>query len=160
MEEATMKSYKDLVNDCLDAVHEIFPWDLAEEMQAGNHPLLIDIREPYEYEAMHIKDSINVPRGILESACDYGYEETVPELAAARDSDVVVICRSGYRSVLAAYTMQLMGYTNVRSLKTGLRGWNDDERPLLDNRGLQVELEDADHYFRSNVRSEQFKPEL
>ena len=67
-----MKSFKDLVNDCLDAVHEIFPWDLAEELQAGNHPLLIDIREPYEYEAMHIKNSLNVPRGILESACDYG----------------------------------------------------------------------------------------
>lgn len=153
-----MKSFKDLVNDCLDAVHEIFPWDLAEELQAGNHPLLIDIREPYEYEAMHIKNSLNVPRGILESACDYGYEETVPELVASRDSDVVVICRSGNRSVLAAYTMQLMGYTNVRSLKTGLRGWNDDERPLINDHGLQVELEDADHYFHSNLRPEQFKP--
>jgi len=154
-----MKSYKELVNECLDGVHEIFPWDLAEELQAGNHPLLIDLREPYEYEVMHIKNSINVPRGILESACDYGYEETVPELAAARNDDVVLLCRSGYRSVLAAYTMQLMGYTNVRSLKLGLRGWNDDDRPLINNHGLPIDVEDADHYFRSTLRPDQYKPD-
>lgn len=153
-----MKTYIDLVNDCLDDVHELFPWDLIEELEAGNELLLIDIREPYEYEAMRIDSSINVPRGILESACDWGYEETVPELANARDKDVVLICRSGYRSVLAAHTMEKMGYMNVRSLKTGLRGWNDDERPLVDRNGNQVDINEADDYFKSNVRADQLKP--
>ena len=109
-----MKTYNDLVKDCLADVHELFPWDLAEEIQAGNNPLLIDIREPYEYEAMHIEDSINVPRGILEAACEWDYEETVPELVKAREADVVIVCRSGNRSVLAAHTMEKL-------LSSGLR---------------------------------------
>lgn len=153
-----MKTYIDLVNDCLDDVHELFPWDLVEELEAGNEVLLVDIREPYEYEAMHIDGSINVPRGILESACDWGYEETVPALAQSRESDVILICRSGYRSVLAAHTMEKMGYMNVRSLKTGLRGWNDDERPLVDRNGNPVDIVEADDYFKSNVRADQIKP--
>lgn len=153
-----MKTYSDLVNDCLDDVHELFPWDLFDEIEAGNNPLLIDIREPYEYQAMHIETSINVPRGILESACDWGYEETVPELANAREKDVVLICRSGYRSILAAHTMEKMGYMNVRSLKTGLRGWHDDERPLVDSNDNTVEFEEADEYFKPNVRPDQIKP--
>ena len=72
--------------------------------------LLLDIREPYEFDAMHIKDAINVPRGVLETACDYDYEETVPELVEAREREIILICRSGKRSVLAADVMQQMGY--------------------------------------------------
>ena len=45
-----------------------------------------------------------------------------PDLILLDIRDIVLICRSGYRSVLAAFTMQLMGYLNVHSLKTGLRG--------------------------------------
>lgn len=63
---------------------------------------------------------------------DYGYGETVPELVEARDRRVLVICRSGNRSILAAHTPGQMGFGNVVSLRTGLRGWNDDERPLYD----------------------------
>ena len=153
-----MKTYNDLVNECLADVHELFPWDLAEEMQAGNNPLLVDIREPYEYQVMHIENSINVPRGILESACDWDYEETIPELARTRNNDVVIICRSGYRSVLAAHTMGKMGYMKVRSLKTGLRGWNDDEQPLINNDGVKISVDDADQYFLPDVKPEQLKP--
>lgn len=153
-----MKTYTDLVRDCLEDVHELFPWDLAEEMEAGNHPLLIDIREPYEFEAMHIEGSLNVPRGILEAACEYDYEETVPQLVAARDSNVIVICRSGNRSVLAAHTMELMGFMQVRSLKTGLRGWNDDEQPLVDKQGNRVDIDHADEYFKPAVKPEQLRP--
>ena len=58
---------------------------------------------------MHIKDSINVPRGILETACEYNFEETVPELVKARDKEIILVCRSGNRSVFAAEVMQQMG---------------------------------------------------
>jgi len=47
-------------------------------------------------------------RGILETACEYGYEETVPELAQARERAVVIVCRSGNRSALVAWVMQEM----------------------------------------------------
>jgi len=152
-----MKTYVQLVNDLLPDINEIFPWDLTEKLNVSEPLLLLDIREPYEFDAMKIKDSINVPRGILESACEYNYEETVPELVEARDKPVVVICRSGNRSVLAAYIMQLMGYKNVCSLKTGLRGWNDYEQPLVDKNDSPVNIEQADDYFAPNLRDDQLR---
>jgi rhodanese-related sulfurtransferase len=120
--------------------------------------MLIDVREPYEFEALHIKGSINVPRGILESSCDYGYDETVPELARAREKDIVVICRSGNRSVLAAHTMQLMGYQSVKSLKTGVKGWNDYELPLQNIHGQIVDIDEADSMLQAHVREDQKRP--
>jgi rhodanese-related sulfurtransferase len=153
-----MKTYKDLVNECLPHIKELFPWDLEEKLQAGEKPLILDIREPYEFDAMHIKGAINVPRGILESACDYDYEETEPRLADGRDEDIVVVCRSGNRSALAACVMQQMGFNRVTSLKTGLRGWNDYELPLHDNNGKVVDIDAADEYFTPKLKPSQHKP--
>ena len=152
-----MKSFTDLINDCLSEVKELFPWDLSEKLEAGERPMLLDIREPYEFDAMRIEDSVCVPRGILETACDWGYEETVPELVQARDKEIIIICRSGNRSIVAAHVMQLMGYQDVLSLKTGLRGWNDFEQPLVNEQGA-VDIDNADEYFMSLVKSHQLKP--
>ena len=151
----TVKSFEELVNDCLDEVEELFPWDLEELLQNDAGILILDIREPYEFDAMHIRNSINVPRGVLESACEYDYEETVPELVEARERDIVVICRSGKRSVLAADVMQKMGYSRVRSLKTGLRGWSDYEQEMVDADGQPVDEDTAIEYFTPRLRPEQ-----
>ncbi len=152
------KNFNDLVAELVPHISEIFPWDLVEEQEAGSDLLLLDVRCPLEYQEMHIQGALNVPRGILETACDYGYEHTVPELVEARNRRVVVICRSGNRSVLAAHTMQLLGYENVVSLKTGLRGWNDSEYSLVNFAGRQVEVERADEYFLVKLRPEQVGP--
>ncbi len=149
------KRFQDFIAECLPRVTELFPWDAVERLEQNPDILLLDVREPYEYEAMHIEGSLNVPRGILETACEYGYEETVPELVEARDREIIVVCRSGNRSVLAAHTMKLMGYRQVASLKTGLRGWNDFEQPLVDREGRPVPVEEADRYFTPQVRPEQ-----
>ncbi len=153
-----IKTYTQLVAECGKEIEELFPWDLSEELAEGKDLMLLDIREPYEYEAMHIQDSMNVPRGVLEAACDWDYEETIPELVEARERDIVVICRSGLRSVLAAHCMQMMGYERVRSLKTGLRGWNDYEQPMIDAQGKRVDMDEADEYFSPVVRPEQINP--
>lgn len=152
-----MKTFTQLVDAARINVKELFPWDLAERMN-DRDLLLVDIREPYEYDAMHIKDSLNVPRGILETACEYDFEETVPELVEARDKSVVLICRSGNRSIFAADVLQQMGYQTVYSLKTGLRGWNEFEQPLVDKDNYPVSLDDADDYFTAKVRADQRRP--
>jgi rhodanese-related sulfurtransferase len=153
-----MKQFLQLVGDCMTDVSELMPWDLEERMSHNPELLVLDVREPYEFDAMHIADSMNVPRGILESACEWDYEETEPELVKARDREVVVVCRSGYRSVLAAHAMQLLGYRNVASLKTGLRGWKDYEQPLIDQDGNDVDLDLADEYFTPKLRDDQLRP--
>ena len=153
-----MKTYQQIIDECLNSVGEIFPWDLQEKLETSDELILLDIREPYEFETMRIENSINVPRGILEQSCEWDYEETLPDLVNAREQEIVLICRSGNRSVLAAYTMQQMGYQNVVSLKTGLKGWNDYEQPLVNDLNKPVDIDDADEYFTSKVRPEQERP--
>jgi rhodanese-related sulfurtransferase len=152
-------TFKDIIADTLPHVRELFPWDVVERQEAGEEFLLLDVRCPSEFQVMHIDDSLNVPRGILENACDYGYEETEPELVEARERPIVVMCRSGNRSVLSAYTMQLLGFEDVYSLKTGLRGWNDYELPLVFSNGNPVPLETADKYFNPELSPEQLGPQ-
>lgn len=153
-----MKNFLGLISECLGNVKEIMPWDLEERMAENPELMVVDVREPYEYDAMHIEGSIAAPRGILESACEWDYEETIPELVKAREREIVVVCRSGYRSVLAAFSMHLLGFGNVASLKTGLRGWNDYEQLLVNEAGDPVDIEVADDYFTPKLRDDQLSP--
>lgn len=152
------KTFDDLIADIAPHVQELFPWDVLDEMESNPDIVLLDVRCPIEFQNMHIEDSINVPRGVLETACDWGYEQTLPELVEARNKKVVVICRSGKRSVLAAHTLQLLGFTNVASMKTGLRGWNDSEQALVNPAGRIISLEEGDNYFLERVSPEQLGP--
>jgi len=157
-----MKKYSDLVADALTRVKEVMPWDLAKrlEAEADSAPVLLDIREPAEFEALHIPGSLNVPRGVLEQSCEWDYDETVPMLAERRDLEVVVVCRSGYRSALAADVMQQMGFSNVISLKLGVRGWNDAELPLESGEGKAIDADTGDELLAPRVRPEQRKPKV
>ena len=151
-----MKTLNNLIEDCIAGISEILPWDLEEKLEQ-NPPIMIDIREPYEFDLLHIKGAINAPRGILETACEYNYDETIPLLADARNKEVVVICRSGIRSVLAVYVMQQMGYNKVSSLKTGMKGWNDYEQPVVDNNEQIVDVDDADEMLNPALRPDQIQ---
>jgi rhodanese-related sulfurtransferase len=154
-----MPRYDDLVAEALTRVKEIMPWDLSRLLAAGNKPLLLDVREPAEFEMLRIPGSINVPRGVLEQSCEWDYDETLPLLAAGREQEIVVICRSGKRSVLAADMLLRMGYSNVVSLKTGVRGWNDYEQPLEEAAGNLLDADSADELLAPRLRPEQRKPE-
>lgn len=155
---ARMTSYAALLADALTRVGEIMPWDLSGLLAQPTPPLVLDVREPAEFAQAHVPGSINVPRGLLEAACDWGYDDTVPELAAATGRAVVVVCRSGNRSVLAADLMQALGYRDVVSLKTGVRGWNDFEQPLVDGDGRPVDADSAESMLATRVRPDQVRP--
>lgn len=153
-----MKRYADLLAAARLRVQEWMPWDLASRLAGANAPMVLDVREPAEFAQVHIPGSINIPRGVLEAACDWDYEDTVPSVARARDSLIVVVCRSGNRSLLAADVMQSMGYAQVLSLKTGVRGWNDFEQPLVDAAGKVVDADAAQALLTSLVRPDQRRP--
>jgi rhodanese-related sulfurtransferase len=150
-----MKKFNELVAESAKNITEIFPWDLEERLNENPSLLLLDIREPYEFEAMHIKNSLNVPRGVLETACEWDYEETVAQLVESRDKEIIVACRSGNRSVFVCEVMQQLGYKNVVSLKTGLRGWSDYEQALFDIDENEVDEDTAIDYFTANIRPDQ-----
>lgn len=152
------KSFAQLVAAALPEIRELMPWDVDALCQAQPDTLIVDIREPEEFAAGHMRGALAVPRGILESACDWGYSDTVPALASARAHPVVLVCRSGNRTALAALTLQQMGFAQVYSMKTGVRGWNDYELPLFDANGQQVDIDLADAQLSPALRPEQLAP--
>lgn len=146
-----MDGYQRLVVKALGSVDEVLPWDLEEEIEQNPKLIVLDIRELDEFEMMHIKDSLHVPRGVLEGACVWNYDDTVPVLAQARDQNIVVVCRSGNRSALAALTMQQMGFEQVRSLKLGIKGWNDNDLEMVNNQRDIVDIDQIDEWLNRAV---------
>ncbi len=153
-----MKTFTQLIDDILPSIKEVYPWDLEEMLKEDSNLLLIDTREQDEFDFAHIQNSLLAPRGILESCCDWNYAETIPKLVQARQLPVVIICRSGNRSALAAYTMQLMGYEDIYSLKTGIKGWNDSDLALYDKTGERVDPDLAEDFFNPPVSEQQLEP--
>jgi rhodanese-related sulfurtransferase len=150
--------YDELVNEALARVQEIMPWDLSRALAASQPCLLVDVREPAEFTKLHIPGAINVPRGVLEQSCEWDYDETVPQLARDKGQRIVLICRSGKRSVLAADSLGRMGFSDVVSLRTGVRGWNDYEQPLVNASGEALNADAADVLLEPAVTAEQRYP--
>ena len=151
-------TFANLVAAALPHIRELMPWDVDAMRKATPDLLIVDIREPDEYAAGHIQGSLLVPRGILETSCDWGYSDTRPALAQARTQPVVLVCRSGNRTALAALTLQQMGYEQVFSMKTGVRGWNDYELPLVNLQGEQVDIDLAEEILSPPVLPIQMAP--
>ncbi len=149
------KTFNDLISDALNDINEILPWDLEEYLEKTPDALLLDIREPEEFAGAHLENSIHAPRGILEQSCEWDYAETIPELVNARERPVIVICRSGNRSVLAALTMKMLGYKNLTSLKLGIKGCNDSDITLYNGAGEEADPDWADEFFNPPVRDDQ-----
>lgn len=150
--------YADLLEQARRQVAELMPWDLEQRLIGSDPPLLLDVREPAEFAQLRLAGSINVPRGVLEAACEWDQDVTEPVLVRGRARDIVVLCRSGQRSLLAAVTLQTLGFTRVSSLRTGVRGWNDAELPLLDEHGQPVDVDHAETLLTARVRPEQRRP--
>src|SRR5919108_316475 len=119
MAEAKTKS--ELLKTARARVPEVTPGELAKELQ-GRRPVVLDVREKDETDQGILPGSKLVPRGYLELRI----EEAVPD----RDSDVVLYCAGGTRSLLAGRTLQDMGYRKVRSLAGGYGAWKDAGLPV------------------------------
>ena len=110
-----MKSAHDLVLAAKARIHEV---SLAEAEQAiQDAQVLIDVREADEYAAGHIPGAVHMSRGLLEFRLS-----GAPELAA-RDTMIVLYCKTSGRAALAAATLQDMGYLKVKSIAGGFDAW-------------------------------------
>ena len=154
----TRKTYRQLAAEAAARIVEIMPWDVPGFLAGNPGALLLDIRERGEFESARIAGALNVPRGILESAAEWDYAETEPALVQARDKPVVIICRSGNRSALAAEVLREMGFGNVRSVKLGIKGWNDADMPVIDGSGGEIDGDDAVELVEPTPRPDQTDP--
>ncbi len=110
-----------LVNDAKSRVAEITPEETLAKMEGENRPLLVDVREESEWERGHIRGAVYLGKGIIER----DIENLVDDL----NQEIILYCGGGYRSALAADSLQKMGFSNVASLAEGWRGWNDRGLP-------------------------------
>lgn len=94
---------------------------VRQRMDDGEAMVLVDVREPDEWDRGHLPGAVAMPRGVLER----DVEAAVPDL----DAPLVLYCGGGYRSALAAQSLGRMGYTNVQSMDGGWRAWTEAGYP-------------------------------
>lgn len=124
------KTLSDFVREARERVEELSADDLQEALEEGADLLLLDIREPYEFEKAHIPGSVLIPRGLLEGAADPNNPHRIEALHTARWRVIVIVCDSGGRSAMAADILQQMGFENVRCLVGGLQLWEAEDYEL------------------------------
>ncbi len=94
---------------------------VRQRMDDGEAMVLVDVREPDEWDRGRLPGAVAMPRGVLER----DVEAAVPDL----DAPLVLYCGGGYRSALAAQSLGRMGYTNVQSMDGGWRAWTEAGYP-------------------------------
>ncbi len=115
-----MASFRDLLRDTKSRIREIDTAEAAAEIDAPG-TVVLDVREPDEYEQGALPGAVHIPRGHLESQV----EARVPDHTV----HVVVYCAGGTRSAFAADTMAQLGYSDVVSVIGGFNKWKDEGRP-------------------------------
>jgi len=94
---------------------EISPQAFAQLRQQPNAPLLLDVREPWEYQSAHLPESLLMPMGEVASRA---HQELDP------DAPIVVLCHHGARSLRVTMWLRNQGFDHVQSLAGGIDGWS------------------------------------
>ena len=117
----------------IQTIEEIEPFEAAEEINGGD-VVLIDTREPHEYQEAHLENGKLVPPGLIGD-----------EIAAAapdKSARTILYCRSGNRSAIAAAQLQELGYDNVASMAGGILAWQEQGLPVIAASGMTPEQRD------------------
>jgi molybdopterin/thiamine biosynthesis adenylyltransferase/rhodanese-related sulfurtransferase len=115
-----MASFRDLLAQTKAQIREV-DTTTAEEQIGRPDTVVLDVREPDEYDQGALPGAVHIPRGHLESQV----ENRLPD----HDAPVVVYCAGGVRSAFAARTLQDLGYSDVVSMAGGFGRWKDEGRP-------------------------------
>lgn len=97
------------------------PAELVAHLHAGHEPVLLDVREPWEWEVCRLPGAILIPMRELPAR--------FAELN--RDAETVVICHHGVRSYHAARYLETQGFGNVVNLSGGVAAWADEVDPAM-----------------------------
>jgi len=101
---------------------EITAQQLHTQLSNGNtKPLLLDVREEWEFEHCHIEDSVLIPMGNIA----HQYQELDAQ------QETVVICHHGIRSRRVAYFLDQQNFTNVINLTGGVEAWAQSVEPSM-----------------------------
>src|SRR6478752_60981 len=113
-----MATFRDLLARTKAQITEVDTAEAERRIAAGD--LVLDVREPDEYEEGAIPGAVHIPRGHLESQVEGRLlDKTKP---------VVIYCAGGVRSAFAAETLNELGYADVVSMAGGFGRWKDEGR--------------------------------
>ena len=101
---------------------EISVKDFAALRATENAPLLLDCREPVEYEMARLEGSVLMPMGDIPSRAN---QELDP------DQHIVVLCHHGQRSLNVALWLRQQGFENAQSLAGGIEEWARSVDPAV-----------------------------
>jgi len=103
-----------MVDEAKPRVSEITIDELRERLAGNPDALLVDVREDSEWEKGRARQATHLGKGVLER----DIESAIPN----KDTEVIMYCGGGYRSILTCDAAQKMGYTHVHSLIGGYKG--------------------------------------
>ncbi len=115
--------FLEIVNDAKSRIHQNDVISVKGLLDEGRVFHLVDVREESEWSAGHLPAAIHLGKGIIER----DIEKMIPDLHA----EIVLYCGGGYRSALAAHSLQQMGYTHVWSMDGGIRAWREAAYPVV-----------------------------
>lgn len=120
----------DLVAEARAKIREVAPGAFHAAVADA---VVIDVREPSEFETGHIPGAINIPRGVLEFQVDaHPAVANVSDPALShKERPIVVVCRTGGRAALSAVNLQRLGFADVRSIAGGVLAWGEAGLPLV-----------------------------
>src|ERR1700688_692266 len=101
---------------------EITAAAFAQQRQETNSPLLLDVREPWEYQTASLPNSLLMPMGEVASRA---HSELDP------DAPIVVMCHHGARSLNVALWLRDQGFTHAQSLSGGIDAWSRSIDPEI-----------------------------
>lgn len=115
-----MAGFRELLAQAKAEIREVDPAEAAVRIGADG-TMVLDVREPDEWEQGAIPGALHVPRGHLEAQIETRIvDKSVP---------VIVYCAGGVRSAFATKTLQDLGYRDVVSMAGGFGRWKDEGRP-------------------------------
>jgi rhodanese-related sulfurtransferase len=118
------KSLKDFISEALETVAEVTPASVLQRVDDSEW-MILDVREEDEFLGGHIPGAVNIPRGFLEVKADLEHKKR-DERLADRTRKIICYCGGGFRSVLAAQTLQQMGFEKVESMAGGWAAWEEN----------------------------------
>lgn len=112
-----------IVNISKEHVRECTIADVKPRLDRREEFFLVDVREDSEWAAGHLPGAVHIGKGVIER----DIEAKIPDTAAP----IVLYCGGGFRSALAAESLQKMGYSNVISMDGGIRAWTEAGYPIV-----------------------------
>ena len=130
-----------LVNDAKSRINEITSEEFNVMMEAEEMYILVDVRTKEEHDKGYIPGSVLIPRGQLEfRIANEGFWEDEGMYSPLKDDILVVYCRGGNRSALAADVLRRLGFEKVVSLEGGWNSWNQEYPEIMEKNLAPVNI--------------------